>query len=102
MIKATVIDALKSMIKSSGKHQYEVSAEMGYKTPSGLGNVLNMRKSPVTDTVVKLADILGYDVILVPREITPNTPEAIQIMTSSDAADLQKRLAAVASDSASL
>ena len=66
--------ALKEMLHRSGMTQSEVTTKAGYKTPSAIGTPIAKNEMNVS-TLVKLAHVAGYKVVLVRENPDPMNPE---------------------------
>ena len=61
-------EAVKTMLATVGMSQKELSAELGASEVSSNSKVSTLLRSPLkANTLARIADILGYDLILVKR-----------------------------------
>ena len=63
----TQVEAIKAMLKASNHKAVWVSEKMGYASKSTLGQMMQ-RKNVSVDTLIEIADLLGYNVVLTPQE----------------------------------
>lgn len=61
-----VRETLKKLIKDNHTSQSELATKMGYSNNTGISRI-GQRNNMNTDTLIKLCDILGYEVILKPK-----------------------------------
>ncbi len=61
---STVIGAINSMIRGSGKSRRQVSMEMG-RTETYLNTIVRNKRRPRVDVLVEIADACGYELQLV-------------------------------------
>lgn len=62
-------DAVKMLGVISGKSLAQISKEMGLPMPTYLVNTVN-RKSLKVETLAEIAEVCGYEVRLVPKDVS--------------------------------
>ena len=61
-----LLDAMKQAIEASGKTRYRIAKESGVSGPQ-LSRLVNNIRGMDTDTVERLADYLGLEIIVRPK-----------------------------------
>lgn len=74
-----VSDAIKFIVKESGQTQEFIAKEMGYKQQRSLSTTMK-GKNPTIKNIIKLADIMDYNVVLVSND---NTKDAITLIDNN-------------------
>lgn len=62
----TIKEAIKSLLKYKKTTQSALADKMGYASPSGIGQMLQ-RGNLTVETLVKICDLLDYEVTIQPK-----------------------------------
>lgn len=61
-MKCTTV--IRDIMSAAGITQTDLAKKMGYKTQSGISNALSRENGIRTDVFVKMANALGYEVVI--------------------------------------
>jgi len=64
MNQMTVVEAIESLRESMRLSQARVAEKIGLKNAQGYQNIIGAKKGMRSDNFIKLANTLGYDVII--------------------------------------
>lgn len=80
MNQMTVVEAIESLRESMRLSQARVAEKIGLKNAQGYQNIIGAKKGMRSDNFIKLANALGYDVIIRNRV----TDAEIEIIAPAD------------------
>lgn len=79
-------DAIKGIMKAKDVSQAELAAMLGYRSQSGVAEMLNRPESGTsTDKLIAICNLLGYEVVLQPKK-TGRKPDQIVLERSDPTA----------------
>ena len=76
-------DLLRRAIKSRGVTQEELAKKYGYASQGGIQSILNPKTSMRVDVLVRMLDLLDYDVCIVDRGTRHNLGRITTIKTGA-------------------
>ena len=76
--------ALKAIMKKKDVSQAELAAMLGYRSQSGVAEMLNREDTATnTDKLIAICDLLGYEVVLQPKKTGRRTDGQIVLERSN-------------------